>query len=77
MAGVLEDLEAAAGELGVGPAGVLDGDDRVVFAPDDQQRQGFGQVEAVEGGDPLALGADDRAQGGEERLAALGVANVA
>ena len=73
MADAVEDLEAAAGQRGVGVFAVGDGDDRVAVAPDDQQRQGLGQVEAVEGGDALAVGADDRAQGREEGLAALGV----
>ena len=73
VADALEDLEAAVGQLAVGLFGVGDGDDRVAVAPDDQQRQRLGQVEAVEGGDALALGADDRAQGREEGLAALGI----
>ena len=73
VAGVLEDLEVAAGEGGVGLAAVVDGDDRVVLAPDDEDREGVGEVELVEGGDALALHADDRAQGGDEGLAALGI----
>ena len=61
------------GKLAMRLFGVGDRDDRVALAPDDQQRQRLGQVEAVEGGDPLAVGADHRAQGRQERLAALGV----
>src|SRR5215213_3040114 len=73
VAGVLEDLQAAAGKLGVGLAGVLDGDDRVVLAPDDEEGQGFGEVELVEGRDALALHSNDGAEGGDEGLAACGV----
>src|SRR4051794_8136618 len=73
VAGVLEDLEAAVGEGRLGFAAVLDRDDRVVFAPNDEEWQGFGEVEAVEGGNPLALHVDYRAEGGEEGLAALGI----
>ena len=47
----------------VGGAAVGDGDDRVALAPDDQHRQRLGEVEAVEGGDPLAVGADHGAEG--------------
>ena len=50
-----------------------DRDDRVALAPDDHDRHRFGQVEAVEGGDTLAVGPDDRPQGREEGLAALAV----
>ena len=39
VAGVGEDLEPAAGQLGVGGAAVGDRDDRVALAPDDQDRQ--------------------------------------
>src|SRR6187551_2517217 len=71
VAGVFEDLEAAAGELGVGLTGMLDRDDWVVLTPEDEERQGFGEVQTVERADPLALHADDRAQGGEKGLATL------
>src|SRR4051812_49733819 len=59
VAGVREDLQAAAGHLGMGGTTVGDRDDRVALAPDDQHRQVLGEVEPIEGGDALTVGADD------------------
>ena len=54
VAGVAEHLQAAAGHLLVGRAAVGDGDDRVALAPDQQERDVLGQVQAVGGVDALA-----------------------
>jgi hypothetical protein len=55
VAGVGEDLEAAAGHRVVGSRAVLDRDDRVLLAPDDQRRQQAGQIEPVAAaGEPWA-----------------------
>ena len=73
VADPLEDLEPAAGNRLMRVLAVADGDDRVIGAPDDQDGDRLGQVEAVGGVDALAAGADHGADGGEESGAAVGV----
>src|SRR4029077_9544159 len=70
---VLEDLQAAGRKPGVGLFAMGGRGDRVAVPPDEQEREILGEVEAVERLYPLALGADDRAQRGEECLAPLRV----
>src|SRR6185312_12958881 len=73
VADAVEDFEAGAGDRLDRGFGVGDGDDRVLPPPDDQDRQRFGEVEAVTGGHLLAAGADHGAQGFKEGGAALGI----
>ena len=65
--------QAAFGDPRSRGAGVLDRDDRIVGAPDQQGGQPLGQIQAVGGADPLALEIDDRAQRVQERLARVAV----
>ena len=73
MADPFEDLEAAPGNRLVGALAVADGDDRIARAPDDQHGEALGEVMPVAGVDPLTAHADDRAQRGKERGAAVAV----
>ena len=68
-----EDLEAAAGNCLVRVLAVVDGDDRIARAPDDEDGHALGEVEPVAGVDALAAGADDRAQRREEGRPTVGV----
>ena len=54
-------------------APVIDRDDRVALAPDDEERDRLGEVETVRGVDPLAPDVDDRPQRVQERRARLAV----
>ena len=69
MAGALDLYVAAVLHDSVGVAAVLDRDHRVGVAPDDQGRYLVGEVEAVEGGDALALLVDHRAHRVDEGVA--------
>ena len=71
--GVGEELEPAARNEPMGRARVLDRDDRVALAPEDQERNGLGEVEAIARIDPLPQGIDDRPQGVDERRPCLAV----
>ena len=51
---------AAARNEPMGRPRVLDRDDRIAIAPDDQERDGLRQVEAIARVHPLAPGVDDR-----------------
>ena len=73
MAGVLEQLQAAARHRLVSGAGVLDGDDRVGRAPDDQRGHRRCQIEAVERAHPLPAGIEHRTHRVDERRARLGI----
>ena len=57
----------------MGGARVLDRDDRVALAPDQQERDRLGKVEAIAGVDALAHGVDDRPQRVQERRARVAV----
>ena len=56
---VRKELEPAARNEPMGGARVLDRDDRVALAPEDQERDRLGQVEAIARIDPLPPGIDD------------------
>ncbi len=68
-----EDLEPAAGDGAGDAAAVLDRDDGVLRAPDDQQRQVDREVEPVTAVDALALDVEDAACGVHEGLAGGGI----
>ena len=73
VAGAVEDLEPGA-RNGLGcPVSVRDGDDPVVVPPDDEGRDGLGQVEAVVGADSLTSEVDHRADGVDEGHLAVSV----
>lgn len=67
MAGPGEDDEATALDDGMGITAVRDRDHRILVSPDDEHARPIEQVQLVEGGDALARGADDAAQGRKER----------
>ena len=69
----VEHLEPAAGDELVGVFAVVGGDDGVASAPDDEDRQTRGEVQAVAGVDALTTGSDDRAQRGQEGGSPVGV----
>jgi len=52
---------------------MLDGDDRVALAPDDQERDVLGEVEAIGGVHPLSQRIHDRPQRVHEGRAGLRV----
>ena len=64
---VLEDLEAAPHNRGMGTTGMLHRDDRVTGAPDDERREIRGELQPVVRADSLSVDADDGPEGGEER----------
>ena len=59
VADAFEDLEAAAGNRFVRTLTVVEGDDRIARAPDDQDGHALGEVEPVAGVDELAAGSYD------------------
>ena len=73
MARVGKDLEPAARHEPMGRARVLDRDDRVALAPDEQERDRLGEVEAIARVHPLTQRIDDRPQRVQERRARLAV----
>src|SRR5215213_7069785 len=71
--GVREQLEPAARHRGVRTVRMVDRDDRIALAPDQQRRQARGEVEPVVPVDALAAGVDDRTQALYERRTRLPV----
>jgi hypothetical protein len=62
-----KDLQAAAGNRGVGRAAVMMRDEGIAVAPDDHGRHVRGEIEAVAGVDGLTIEIDDGAERAEER----------
>ena len=73
MARVGKDLEPAARHQPMGRVRVLDRDDRVALAPDDQERDRLGEVEPIARVHALTHGIDDRPERVQERRARLAV----
>jgi len=73
MPRLLEQLEPTARQGSRGAVRVLDGDDPVARAPDDEGGHVGSEVEAVTRIDPLAARARDRAHDPDERRPAVGV----
>ena len=74
VSGACEDLEPASRDGRMGRATLLDRDDAVVVAPDDQRRNFGREVEPVGRAHALAGDIDDRSQRVQERGAGFGVA---
>jgi hypothetical protein len=71
VARVVEDLEPTPFDTLGGCIGVLDGDDVIAVAPEDQGRDGSGQVESIVGADRLPARVDHGAHRADERVAVL------
>jgi hypothetical protein len=69
----LKDLQAATGYRFVRALGVLNGDDRIARAPDDEDWEPVGQVETVASLDALTVGAHHTAQRRQKRLTTVAV----
>lgn len=72
MSRVVEYLEAASGNGLVGRVGVVDRNERVPPAPDEERRDQGGEIQAIDGADCLPTRIDDRAERPEEGPAGVG-----